>query len=117
MTEQNIQAETEVTDVQIPSEQELYEQTELTKAKIIEVLKGVPTHTGIPALLDLALGTIASFEDVAQKENAFAFATHTLFATIMQSGLDVNSTVQPVLVDFITAIDAAMPETTEEAIA
>ena len=113
MPDQNTQVEKEV---QIPSDQDLHEQTELTKAKIIEVLKGVPTHTGIPALLDLALGTIASFEDVAQKENAFEFAAHTLFATIMQSGLDVKSIVQPVLVDIIAVIDAT-PETTEESIA
>jgi|GEM_PF-4214662 len=110
MPDQNIQDETVV---EVPDEQQLIAQAAAAREIIIDALKGIPAYTGLPALLDIALGTIELFEDEAQRINAFGFALHSLFSSITNSGLDATQVVMPVFNDFIALLSTAA-ETTEE---
>jgi hypothetical protein len=60
-----------------------------TKEKIFVALGDTPVDIGIPALLDIAFGTIGSSFEGEDKKRVFGYAVDRLFQAITANGIDV----------------------------
>ena len=60
-----------------------------TKEKIFVALGDTPVDIGIPALLDIAFGTIGSSFEGEDKKRVFGYAVDRLFQAITANGIEV----------------------------